>query len=177
MIAYRSAVLADAMAIAQLHAKSWQENYRGAFSDVYLDDLALSERQQVWHKRLENPISEQRVVVADSNGIIVGFACIFISDHAVYGTLLDNLHVSKDVQGMGVGRHLMSLVAKEVLKNPSSLGMYLWVLENNKAAQGFYDSCGGERLETVEGTDIGDKPILKVRYYWSSMEKLIRTNK
>ncbi len=176
MVVYRSAVVADAMAIAQLHAKSWQENYRGAFSDVYLDELALSDRQQVWRNRFDNPALGQRVIIAESNGLIVGFACLFLEEDAIYGTLLDNLHVSKDVQGMGVGRRLMSLVAEEISNSPSHSAMYLWVLENNKAAQRFYDSCGGEQLETVEGNDIGDKPIMKIRYYWQSLEKLIATN-
>jgi hypothetical protein len=33
MIDYRPAVSSDAEAVALLHARSWRENYRGAFTD------------------------------------------------------------------------------------------------------------------------------------------------
>ncbi|WP_276168114.1 GNAT family N-acetyltransferase [Zobellia alginiliquefaciens] len=173
MVAYRTATLGDAVSIAGLHVKSWQENYRGAFSDAYLDELALGEREKIWHDRLENPLSRQTVIVAEKGGDLVGFVCAFFDVDDDFGTLLDNLHVSKDVQGMGIGKRLMSLIAKEVQDREPNSGLYLWVLESNEAALRFYERQGGKRLETVEGNDIGDKPIMKVRYHWSSMEKLI----
>ncbi|CAM3536389.1 GNAT family N-acetyltransferase [Zobellia roscoffensis] len=173
MVAYRTATLGDAVSIAGLHVKSWQENYRGAFSDAYLDELALGEREKIWHDRLENPLSRQTVIVAEKGEDLVGFVCAFFDVDDDFGTLLDNLHVLKDVQGMGIGKRLMSLIAKEVQDREPNSGLYLWVLESNEAALRFYDRQGGKRLETVEGNDIGDKPIMKVRYHWSSMEKLI----
>ncbi|MBT9188094.1 GNAT family N-acetyltransferase [Zobellia russellii] len=172
MVVYRYAMLEDALAIAQLHTKSWQENYRGVFSDNYLDELALSDRQKVWRDRLGTPSLDQKVIMAEKDGVMLGFACVFLNQDNTYGALLDNLHVSAETQGLGIGRHLMARVADEVEKSTSDKGVYLWVLEGNKLAQGFYDSRGGKRLETVEGNDIGDTPIMKVRYHWSSLEKL-----
>ena len=37
MLVFRSATEKDAKGIAALHAKSWQQNYRGTFSDYFLD--------------------------------------------------------------------------------------------------------------------------------------------
>jgi len=37
MIDYRPAKPPEAEAVAHLHGRSWRENYRGAFSDTFLD--------------------------------------------------------------------------------------------------------------------------------------------
>ena len=46
MIEYRSAELSDANAIANLHARSWREHYRGSFDDAFLDGDLVGERRQ-----------------------------------------------------------------------------------------------------------------------------------
>ena len=52
MIEYRQAQLRDAEAVALLHARSWRENYRGAFTDAFLDGDLPGERLRVWRERL-----------------------------------------------------------------------------------------------------------------------------
>ena len=52
---YRHATAQDASAIATLHAESWRQNYRGAFSDAFLDGDVHTERLTVWTKRLRTP--------------------------------------------------------------------------------------------------------------------------
>ncbi|WP_046287452.1 GNAT family N-acetyltransferase [Zobellia galactanivorans] len=173
MMVYRPAVADDALAIAHLHAKSWQENYRGAFSDRYLDGEALNDRQEVWADRLRDPLEGQVVLVAEYKGKIIGFACAFMDYDPLFGTLLDNLHVSREVQGKGVGRQLMSRVAGICSDQCLKQGLFLWVLQQNEAAHGFYKACGGEEMETVEGCDIGDRPIMKVRYHWPEIKSLV----
>lgn len=37
MLVFRKATIAYANDIAELHTTSWQQNYRGAFSNSYLD--------------------------------------------------------------------------------------------------------------------------------------------
>ena len=49
----------DYKKIAKLHVKSWQQHYRGDFSDHFLDVEATSEREEVWKDRLTNPSPNQ----------------------------------------------------------------------------------------------------------------------
>lgn len=128
---------------------------------------------EVWAGRLTNPAANQFVCVAEYDKFIVGFVCSFFNDSDTYGTLLDNLHISSAMKGKGIGKRLMGVVADEINLGYAEKGMYLWVLEQNLGALGFYKALGGEQKETVVGHDIGDRPIMKVRYYWPPMVELL----
>ena len=122
---FRHAKAADYLEIAKLHVKSWQQHYRGDFSDHFLDAEAALEREEVWKDRLNNPSPHQVVLVAEWDGEVCGFACALLEDDSEHGTLLDNLHVLATVKGKGIGRHLMSLVAQEALKKNPKGKLYL----------------------------------------------------
>ncbi|MEQ8220525.1 MAG: GNAT family N-acetyltransferase [Arenibacter sp.] len=172
MVTYRQADAGDYLKIAKLHVKSWQQNYRGDFSDQFLDTEATAEREGVWQNRLNNPTPNQYCWVAEQKGEIYGFACAFLEDDAKYGALLDNLHVLDTAKGKGIGRYLMRLVAQEVLKNDSGGKLYLWVLKNNASAMAFYERLGGINCETIAGNDIGDQEVLKCRIIWDNLKEL-----
>src|SRR5260370_1039404 len=89
-----------------------------------LSDLALG-----------RPATEHRRVVAQYREAVVGFAHTVLDDDAVYGALLDNLHVAYALKGQGIGTELLSATASAVIDAPGSRGLYLWVLEQNTAAQ------------------------------------------
>lgn len=142
MITYRKATPSDYAQIATLHALSWQQNYRGSLDDHYLDHQAEADRQQVWHGRMHQPKAGQFVDVACDGDRIVGFVCTFV-DYDERGAYLDNLHVSADYQGHGIGAQLMSISAQQVLAHRPDSAMYLWVLEKNEGAKRFYERIGG----------------------------------
>ena len=73
MIDYRPAALADTESIARLHTRSWQENYRGAFSDSFLDHELLDQRLHGWNERLAHPTPNQFVEAAFDEARLVGF--------------------------------------------------------------------------------------------------------
>lgn len=173
MVVFRAATPSDSEGIASLHVTSWQQNYRGAFSDMFLDAEALIERRLVWQARLNENEPEQFISVAENEGAIVGFVCAYLNHSPEYGTLLDNLHVSSDMKGTGIGKNLMALVAKEADERYPHSGLYLWVLEQNEMAHNFYAHLNGKKIETVSGNDIGDRTILKSRYFWSDMKALL----
>ena len=52
---FRAAAPGDADAIAGLHADSWQRNYRGAFSDAFLDHDVAGYLLPLWTERLARP--------------------------------------------------------------------------------------------------------------------------
>lgn len=173
-VAFREPGPSDARAIADLHAKSWQQHYRGSFSDSFLDSEVHSERLQVWSDRFQKPAENQWVCLAEKDNELLGFACVFFNGSPEYGTLLDNLHVSFKMKGKGIGTRLMGKVAEEIETRYPGTAMYLWVLEKNKDAKHFYRALKGKQIETIEGTDVGNQKVIKSRYYWPSVNVLIR---
>src|SRR5258708_35922248 len=51
------------------------------------------------------------------------------------------------VRGHGIGSRLLALTAKAGVERQTGSGLYLWVLEQNVAAQAFYQDRGGRGLE------------------------------
>ncbi|MGI9550674.1 MAG: GNAT family N-acetyltransferase [Aurantibacter sp.] len=172
MVAFRSAKETDAEAVAALHAKSWQQNYRGVFSDQFLDQEVVGERLSVWKERLANPPENQFVRLAEIDNKFVGFVCGYFDDHSEYGTLIDNLHVNSEFIGQRIGEKLM-VDAARFLEEKNRTSMYLWVLVNNTKAIRFYERIGGKSLETVNDFDIGDREITKTRYYWPDLKFIL----
>lgn len=169
MFSFRSAVKNDYRAIAALHAKSWKENYRGAFSDQFLNNEVLSDRLAVWKNRLENPKKNQFIRVVEIENSFVAFICGYVDDDVEYGTLIDNLHVDSKFIGRGIGEKLMIDTAGYLVEKDKS-SMYLWVLASNDKAIRFYKRIGGKALETVNDFDIGDREITKTRYHWPDLK-------
>lgn len=171
-ITYRPARVDDYKSIARVHTRSWQENYRGSFSDHFLDREALTDRMSVWEERLSHPAPNQLLWVALQKETLCGFACAFIDEDAHYGTLLDNLHVSSTAIGKGIGPQLISRIVMDIKASVASSTMYLWVLEHNLDALRFYKRLGGVVVETVTGHDIGDREVRKTRVVWDSLVAL-----
>lgn len=145
----RPAGLADAPAIAGLHADSWRRHYRGALSDSYLDGELDADRLAVWTVRLAEPGDDRVTLVAEHGDGLIGFAHTVLDADPAWGALVDNLHVRPDDKRRGIGTRLLSATAEEVmLKRPES-SIFLWVLEQNAAAQAFYLARGGRRCDVV----------------------------
>jgi ribosomal protein S18 acetylase RimI-like enzyme len=172
---YRDATASDADPIACLHADSWRRNYRGAFSDSFLDRDVLADRLAVWTQRLDGPRLGQRTVVAEHDGLVVGFAHTVFDDDPTWGALLDNLHVAHSLKRQGTGRRLMDLSARAVVDRVPSTGLYLYVLEQNTAAQAFYGALGGTCVERGFAAPPGGGRPPRLRYVWSDPRVLLTT--
>ena len=144
-VAYRLAKSSDIDPIAALHAESWRRNYRGAYSDAFLDGDVLTYRRAAWTSRLSGPQSASATIVAEMDGAIIGFAHVILDDDPRWGSLLDNLHVSAGWQRHGIGSALITHAAGAVIERAASRSIYLWVLEQNGRAQAFYAAHGGQR--------------------------------
>lgn len=144
----RTAGPGDAVAVARLHADSWRRHYRGAYSDAYLDGDVLTDRLAVWSGRLAEPAGTVTLLAEDGTDVL-GFVHVVVDDDAKWGSLVDNLHVTAARQRTGVGRALLGRAAEEAVALTSSPALYLWVLEQNAAAQAFYTAMGAAHVETV----------------------------
>ena len=146
-LTYRAARPGDAPAIAGLHADSWRRHYRGAYTDVFLDEEAADFLGDLWAGRFAAPDPSTRTILAERDGAVVGLAHTVLGSHPTWGALLDNLHVSYDLKRQGVGTRLLALSARAVLDAAPASGLYLWVLEQNGAARAFYEARGGNCVE------------------------------
>lgn len=145
-IRLRPATAADAPAIAALHADSWRRNYRGAYSDAFLDGDLDTDRLKVWGERLQDRTAATATFAAEAPGCtLAGFAHVAFGAHPLWGALLDNLHVARDLKRSGIGTRLMSEVAVASLVHDDKL--HLYVLEQNTSAQAFYQARGGRFVE------------------------------
>lgn len=170
---YREAAPRDVEAIAALHAESWRRNYRGAFSDAFLDDDVVAERLGVWTDRLTQPRANHSSVIAEHSGMSAGFAHVVLDDDPMWGCLLDNLHVVHHLQGQGIGTRLMAQIAETVIERRPSAGLYLWALDQNKAARAFYEARGGTYVGRAKSEPPGGGTVVGVRYAWPDPSVLV----
>ncbi|AGZ41121.1 GNAT family N-acetyltransferase [Actinoplanes friuliensis] len=176
-VAFSPAGPGDAGRIAALHADSWRRHYRGAYADAYLDGDLLTERTAVWSARLASPAGTA-TILAESGGRLAGFVHVVLDADPRWGSLVDNLHVEHSVHRSGIGTELMAYAARAVLARAASPALYLWVLEQNTRAQGFYQACGGVRVEKgIAAAPLGDPALLngspgKFRMSWPDATRL-----
>jgi ribosomal protein S18 acetylase RimI-like enzyme len=177
-VTYRAATEHDVEGIAHLHADSWRRNYRGAFSDAYLDGNLVAERLSVWTDRLRPPRTGTFTIVAERPGPgpssdpapVVGLAHTILGADPAWGALLDNLHVSHAEKGHGIGTRLMAETARALIARDPASSLFLWVLAQNTAAQAFYDARGGT---CVERQSRSREPGDRLRYTWPDPSGLL----
>jgi GNAT superfamily N-acetyltransferase len=168
---------ADAEAIAELHADSWRCHYRRAYSDAFLDGDVLADRVAVWTERLRESDPDRLTIIAEHDRL-VGFANTVFDESRTWGALLDNLHVRAAHKRHGIGSRLLETTAEALLRRQQTTGLYLWVLEQNVAARGFYEAWGG----ALEGREPATAPggvagrlsgsPAKLRYTWPNVAAL-----
>jgi ribosomal protein S18 acetylase RimI-like enzyme len=178
-VEYRRAISTDALGIANLHAQSWRQHYRGAYSDGFLDDDVLTDRLAVWTERTHAEQPDEYTLVAEAHEEIIGFAHTILGDDGSWGALLENLHVARFRHRRGVGTALMAGTARVVLERAPSQGLYLWVLEQNTTAQSFYRALGGICVERAPALAPGGDPgrlagsPSRLRYVWPDPNVLL----
>jgi ribosomal protein S18 acetylase RimI-like enzyme len=176
---FREAGSGDARAIAGLHADRWRRHYRGAYSDSFLDGDVVGYLLTAWTERLSAADPQARTIVGELGGEVVALAHTRLGEDPSWGALLDNLHVSYELKRRGIGTRLLALTAQAVLDSPPASGLYLWVLEQNAAAQAFYAAQGGARVERRavlppggDPTRLNGAPMAR-RYAWPDPATLL----
>ena len=141
----RDPVLADVEPFAQLHARVWQETYRGLMDDEVVDGLSADTFRPLWYSvaqayaRGTVPADGRRIRVAVLDDDPAGWLmCGPARDEdAPTPNQLWALNVAPGHQGRGLGSRLMA----EVL-GPGPA--YLWLAEGNDRAVRFYERHGFE---------------------------------
>ena len=163
----RDARVADGASIGRVHVLSWQSTYRGVFPDGFLDALDPVGRGREWAQRLTDADTRplERVLVADVDGVLLGFASIGASQDDLGADVgeLWSIYVHPDGIGRGVGRALLA-AAVGVLRGWGYREAVLWVAETNAHARRFYERAGWA-VDGAVKTDVGyGYAIVEVRY-------------
>lgn len=168
----RTALPADAPAIAALHAASWATAYAHILSADWLAQDLAADRRRVWADRFAAPDPAMRVVLAEDDAGLAGFVCLFLAADPHWGAHVDNLHVRPALKGQGLGRRLLGAAARIVLDETPGDGLDLHVFAANTAARGFYVRLGGVEgpLEKEIAPDGSRQEYL--RLWWPDPEVL-----
>lgn len=167
---FRIATPRDIETIANLHALSWQNSYRGMLTDDYLDNHVLADRIQVWTQKINEPPAHQIILLKEIDHTVVGFVCAYGSSTDEFGTFIDNLHVLPGFKGKGIGRELMRNVYDWSLQQFNQPKLYLKVLEDNHPARFFYEKVGGVKQASFSDEMPGGNLVRVWRYVWEKFE-------
>jgi GNAT superfamily N-acetyltransferase len=107
------------------------------------------ERNRAFFHRFLAPSEGGLLLGARRDGRLVGYACLywhFSSLEAVESVLMNDLYVSEEARGEGVGRALIEATA-EVARERGAPFVEWSTAPDNHTAQRLYDSTGAERTE------------------------------
>ena len=170
---FRRATPDVAEAIADLHTSSWRLTYDAVLSRAYLEKTVPLERKALWAQRLGSPKANQYALVAESESGLLGFACAFVSEHAEWGSYLDNLHVSALHQGQGIGKKLLFDVAQWCEVQAPEQGLHLSVNQKNHRAQKFYLGLGARNAKPGVWNAPDGSSVPTYWFVWQSVGSLI----
>ncbi len=142
----RRATAEDAVAVARLHARSWQDTYRGLIPDEIIARVVRGEgtRAQRLRELFADPDDQRRGWVATHQKAVVGMAISCPShdpDASDRTGEIEAIYLDPDFIGRGIGRSLLAHVAND-LKEQGFEGATLWVLDSNTRARRFYEAAG-----------------------------------
>ena len=165
LVRVRDALADDAAAIAAVHVASWRAAYVGLLPDIVLDGLSVAQRARHW-RHVVAPDSGDRVVVAESDGQLLGFAQVGPATDADAGPTtgqLATLYVRPEAWGSGVGT-LVHDAGLDRLAGDGCDRAVLWMLSTNARAAQFYEREGWLREEKIRVQQFGGAVVIDHRY-------------
>lgn len=145
--------------VGRIYALSWKKAYRGILPDDYLD--SISEKR--WSSLLKMKL--KHLLMADEDGQIVGvstFGATRDNNMNGWGEII-SLYMLPSHYRKGIGSKLFSAVVNELVIE-GYCKIYLWVLEDNKAARDFYEKNGFTFNGDINADNIGGRAVNEVRY-------------
>ena len=139
----RSATIADAEAIAALHADVWRETYRDLAPQAAIDALKEAHRLRQWRASLSREDEACVTAVAEIGGAIVGFTQLASPQEPAFGDRREvkYLYVARSQARQGIGRQMLRHLAVIALQSEAQ-SMGLGVVVGNEPAIGFYQAMG-----------------------------------
>lgn len=170
MIAVRRAGLADADALADLHAAGWREGYAGLLPAPYLASITAQDKKPLWLYVFSERAAAATVLIA---GAFDGFVWAGPAHEPTLGCSAEiyALYVRAARWRRGVGRALMAAAAGS-LGREGHQRLVLWTLTDNPRSNHFYSALGGAPAEKRFDCYGGETKELTA-YIWSDLTDLI----
>jgi GNAT superfamily N-acetyltransferase len=148
----RAAEPADALAVANVHVRSWQAAYKGLIPDEYLAGLRPEDRAARYTFGVQG---KPATIVAVEDGAIRGFATTYVADGV---GVLSGLYVEPEWWDRRLGVALIT-AARAALDGMDAIT--LWLLVGNQRGERFYRKDGwlpdgAARTETVWGATLDE---------------------
>jgi GNAT superfamily N-acetyltransferase len=140
--------------------------------DDTLANLSHEQREVFWREEIAKENAPGRVIVAEDNGVVVGFASCGPerTQNPIYTGELYAIYLFQQHQGRGMGRNLTRAAANCLLEQ-GHIGILVWVLEQNPAHK-FYEALGGQEVER-KTIPIGGVNLIAVAYGWRDIRALL----
>lgn len=149
----------DRREISRVYEESWKFAYKGIIPQAYLDGIPEGR----WAANLDRPGWQTLVLVED--GKIVGTTSFCKSRFAQFpqwGEII-SIYFLPEYMGRGLGKALLKAALAE-LKKMGYTEVFLWVLEENRRARGFYEAMGFIFANDFLEDHIGGKDLREIRY-------------
>ncbi len=161
----------DIKAVAKVYVDSWRTTYRGLVPNDYLDNLSYTDAEKKWEYFLNNENEPCIYIALNDLGKIIGFASgKSIDVEHFYGELF-SLYLLQECRGLGIGRQLVSAIAKHFKKNNID-SMLVWVMKKNKSGVGFYERLGGKEYLRRK-SEFGGMVVEDFAYGWKDVSVLV----
>ncbi len=153
----------DRMAISKVYEESWKYAYKDIIPRDYLDSIPEGR----WASNIDS--QDWKTLVCVDNGRIVGtssFCKSRFEQFQDWGEVI-SIYLLPGYIGKGYGKILMEATLSE-LKMQGYENVFLWVLEENIRARGFYERFGFLLTGDFLDDNIGGKDLREVRYVYKN---------
>lgn len=149
----------DPLALSLVYEESWKHAYKGIIPQNYLDSIPHGR----WAEAAK--AEGRRSLVLTDGARIVGTSCCCRSrlpEMHDWGEIV-SIYLLPEYMGKGHGRKLLT-AAVDLLKDMGFKDIFLWVLEENLRARGFYEKMGFEPSGRYLDDNIGGKAVREMQY-------------
>lgn len=161
---------ADAAELARVHVQAWRETYAGVLPSDYLDRMSTPLHMRRWRARLIR-MNEITLAAEGRHGLVAYASGQTARAGETAEGEITTLYVLRSAQDMGLGRLLLTGVARALADRGAS-SLVIWVLRENARAQGFYERLGGQPGEGREET-VGGGVARTIAYRWNDIRALV----
>lgn len=171
----RAATASDWEAIAALHAEASRVAYAGILDPHYLAVTIFDEKRELWRNRLVTDPDDaaRKIIIAEANGALAGFACLLLAHEPEWGVYLHNLYTDAAWRGHGVARLTLAEAIRHLPHADLGRPLHLTALARNAPARAIYDRWGGHVVEQLTQDFKGTRGVAVVRYQWPSCAAML----
>lgn len=156
----RRAEPGDAVAVAEVHTRTWQAAYEHVFGAERLAGIDPGRRSAAWRRAIEGG---EDVFVWEAGGRLVAFVSTGPSRDLEDVGELYAIYALPEAWGSGAAPALMR-AAVDALRAAGFREAILWVLDDNPRARRFYEREGWSPDGAVKEDDLLGVRVAEVRY-------------